>query len=188
MFKKSLATAALAVIAVFAFAPAATAAGYVPEDHVSVDATPLAGEPTEIDFAQGSFVGNEVVNFTVTGSHAATLSVIKMAVESTISKAAVDGAVSVTMVLSPDAFGPYTVTGVGAESGNVGTASMTVVPADAGTDTDTGAAAGDNAAGTLSSTGYNVPVLVIWGAAGLLALGVALVLVRLSIRRQQLAK
>jgi hypothetical protein len=186
MFKKSLATAALAVIAVFAFAPAANAAGYVPDDHVSVDATPVAGEPAEIAFAPDSFVGDEMVNFTVTGSHAATLSVIKMAVESTISKAAVDGAVSVTMVLSPDAYGPYTVTGVGADSGNVGTASMTVVPVDAGT--DTGAAAGDNAAGTLSSTGYDMPVLVIWGAAGLLALGVALVLVRLSIRRQQLAK
>jgi hypothetical protein len=33
-----------------------------------------------------------------------------------------------------------------------------------------------------------MPVLVIWGAAGLLALGVALVLVRLSIRRQQLTE
>ena len=190
MFKKSLATAALAVIAVFAFAPAATASGYVPDELVSVNSAPVAGEATEVDFEAGAFVGDELVNFTVTGSHQATLSVIKTAVESTTSKAAVDGAVSVTMVLSPDAFGPYTLTGVGAESGNVGTASMTVVPADAGTDTDTdtGAAAGDNASGSLSTTGYNMPVLVIWGAAGLLALGVALVLVRLSIRRQQLTE
>ena len=71
---------------------------------------------------------------------------------------------------------------VGAVSGNFGVADLTIVP------TDAGAATGDSVSG-LSATGYEVPVLVIWGAGGLLALGVVLVLVRISIRRRpQLAK
>ncbi|TFB71824.1 sortase [Cryobacterium glaciale] len=181
MFKKTLATVALAVMATFAFAPAANAAGYVPDDLVTQEEAPVAGETTVIAFAEGAFAGNEFVDFTVTGSHEATLSVIKTAVDSTLRKQASGGAVSVNIVLHPDAFGTYTLTGVGADSGLIGIASATIVPADAG------AATGDSASG-LSATGYNVPVLVIWGAGGLLALGVALVLVRLSIRRQQLAK
>ena len=181
MFKKSLATAALAVIAVFAFAPAANAAEYVSDSLITVAAAPEAGESTPVAFNDGAFANGEDVEFSVTGSHTAVLSVVKTAVTSTLTKTATDaGAVTVTVAIPAEATGDYTVTARGVTSGIVGTATLAVVAADAGTaavTTDKG----------LASTGFNAPVLVIWGAAGVLVLGLALVLVRVSVRRQHAA-
>ncbi|WP_104083265.1 sortase [Cryobacterium sp. Y11] len=183
MFKKSLATAALAVIAIFAFAPAANAAGYVSDSLITVASTPVAGEATPVAFAAGAFTGGEDVRFSVTGDQAATLSVVKTAVTSSITKAASStGAVSVTVTLPENATGVYTVTATGLTSNNIGTAALSVVPADSGTGN-----AVPSAGNALPSTGYNAPVLIIWGAAGILVLGVALVLVRISVRRQHAA-
>lgn len=186
MFKKSLATAALAVIAVFAFAPAANAAEYVSDSLITVAAAPAAGESTPVAFGDGAFSNGEGVEFSVTGSHPAVLSVVKTAVTSTLTKTATGaGAVSVTVAIPAEATGDYTVTARGVTSGTVGTATLAVVAADAApiATTDNGLTA-DNG---LAATGFNAPVLVIWGAAGILVLGVALVLVRLSVRRQHAA-
>ncbi|MDJ0338410.1 sortase [Cryobacterium sp. PH31-O1] len=173
MFKKSLATAALAVIAVFAFAPAANAADYVASNLTTVtDSTPAPGSATTVSFADTAFDDGESVSFTASGTPAATLSVVKAAVSNTVVKTASStGAVSAVITVPTNATGLYTVTATGA-TGTVGTAVLTVTAADG------------TPAKALSSTGYNVPVLVIWGAAGLLILGAALVAVRISVRRQ----
>jgi len=187
MFKKSLATAALAVIAVFAFAPAANAAEYVSDSLITVAAAPAAGEATPVAFGDGAFSNGEGVEFSVTGSHPAVLSVVKTAVTSTLTKTATGaGAVSVTVAIPAEATGDYTVSARGVTSGTVGTATLAVVAADAApTAADNGLnSSADNG---LAATGFNAPVLVIWGAAGILVLGVALVLVRLSVRRQHAA-
>ncbi|MDJ0351053.1 sortase [Cryobacterium sp. PH29-G1] len=180
MFKKSLATAALAVIAVFAFAPAANAVDYVADTLTTVsDSTPAPGEAVTVAFAATAFGAGEAVTFSAEGTPAATLSVVKAAVSNTVTKTATAaGAVSVVVTVPTDATGAYTVTGTGT-SGTVGTAVLTVVAADAGAPI-----AVDNG---LATTGYNAPVLVIWGAAGVLVLGVALLLVRISVRRQHAA-
>ena len=172
MFKKSLATAALAVIAVFAFAPAANAVDYVSDAKVSIVSAPVAGGTAVVGFAASAFASGESVTYTVSGSHAAVLTVIKTAVTSSLTKkAAVDGSSSVNVAIPSNATGDYTVLAKSATKSY--TATLDIVAADAGTSTG------------LPSTGYNAPVLVIWGAAGILVLGVALVLVRISVRRQQ---
>jgi hypothetical protein len=174
MFKKSLATAALAVIAVFALAPAAGAADYTVPTNLSSasDSTPAAGSATTVSFAASAFDNNEQVDFVANGSGAATLSIVKAVASNTVTKTATStGAASAVITLPSNATGVYTVTATGATSGNVGTVALTVVAVDGG----------------LASTGYDAPVLVIWGAAGLLILGAALVAVRISVRRQHAA-
>jgi LPXTG-motif cell wall-anchored protein len=177
VFKKSLAAAALAVIAVFAFAPAANAVDYVSDTAiVSIQAAPVAGETAIVAFAANAFLANESVTYTVTGSHAATLSVVKAAVTASLTKKALnDGSSSVNVAIPDNAVGDYTVT---ASAGSATyTATLDIIAADAEAGADTGT--------TLPSTGYNAPVLVIWGAVGILVLGVALVLVRISVRRHR---
>ncbi len=175
MFKKTLATAALAVFAVFAFAPAATAADYVSDTAVvSIEAAPVAGETAVIAFAADAFLANESVTFSVTGAQEATLSVVKTAVTTSLTKnAAANGSSSVDVAIPDNATGNYTVTATAGSA--TYTATLDIVAADAGTSNG------------LASTGYDAPVLMIWGAAGILVLGVALVLVRLSVRRQHAA-
>ena len=179
VFKKSLAAAALAVIAVFAFAPAANAVDYVSDTAiVSIQAAPVAGETAIVAFAANAFLANESITYTVTGSHAATLSVVKAAVTASLTKKALnDGSSSVNVAIPDNAVGDYTVT---ASAGSATyTATLDIIAADAG------AGAGADTGTTLPSTGYNAPVLVIWGAVGILVLGVALVLVRISVRRHR---
>jgi PKD repeat protein len=176
VFKKSLATAALAVIAVFAFAPAANAVDYVSDSKVTITSAPIAGETAVIAFAAESFAANESVTYSATGSEAATLSVIKTAVTKTLVKtASATGSSSVNVAIPATATGDFTVT---AESLSASyTVTLDIVAASAAAATDDG----------LAATGFNAPVLVIWGAAGILVLGGALVLVRRSVRRQHAA-
>ena len=175
VFKKSLAAAALAVIAVFAFAPAANAVDYVSDTAmVSIQAAPIAGETAIVAFAANAFLANESVTYTVTGSHAATLSVVKTAVTASLTKKASNsGSSSVNVAIPDNAVGDYTVTASAASA--TYTATLDIIAADAVADTAT----------TLPSAGYNVPVLFIWGAVGILVLVVALVLVRISVRRHR---
>lgn len=178
MFKKSLATAALAVIAVFAFAPAANAVDYVSDSHVTVSASAVQGEIAQIDFADSAFVPAESIRFTVTGSTGVQLAVVKAAVDTSLTKNATStGSSSLSVTIPDDATGSFSVTASAASA--TYTATLTVVAADAGAPV-----AVDNG---LATTGYNAPVLVIWGAAGVLVLGVALLLVRISVRRQHAA-
>ncbi|TFC24404.1 LPXTG cell wall anchor domain-containing protein [Cryobacterium sp. TMT1-3] len=178
MFKKSLATAALAVVAIFAFAPAANAVDYVSDAKVSIVSAPVAGETAVVGFAASAFGSEESVTYTVSGSHTAVLTVIKTAVTSSLTKnAELNGSSFVNVAIPSNATGDYTVLAKSATKSY--TATLTVVAGDAGAGTATGNA--------LPSTGYNAPVLVIWGAAGLLILGAALVAVRISVRRQHAA-
>jgi len=105
----------------------------------------------------------------------ATLSVVKAAVATTVKTADAKGNVDLAVKLPTDAVGSYTVTGTDT-AGTVGTAVITVPTAD-------GAAA--NSSDSLAHTGYNAPVLVIWGASGVLLLGIAVVVVLGIVRRQR---
>ena len=55
------------------------------------------------------------------------------------------------------------------------TATLTVVPADTASDASTG----------LADTGYDVPMLALWGGVGALVLGAALVAVLVIVRRNR---
>jgi hypothetical protein len=173
MAKKTFAVVALSILAIFAAPAAANAAGYVAADDVSVSGTPVAGGATTVGFADGAFTDGEGVSFSVTGSGSATLSVVKAATVSLTKTASSTGAASVVVTLPTDATGSYTVTATGATSGNVGTATLSVTAADAG------------ASKGVASKGFEAPALLIWGAAGALLLGIALLVVMGIVRRQR---
>ena len=172
MFKKTLAASALAILAVFAVAPAANAVSYVPNaPAATISASAVAGESVVVTFGEGSFAPNEDVNFTVDGATTVGLAAVKAVVSGPITKAAsATGVATVTVTLPANATGSYTTTANGVTSGSSATASFTVVNAD-GT-------------AVLAATGVNSPMLLIWAASGVLLLGVALVLVRNTVRRQ----
>ncbi|TDW29778.1 sortase [Cryobacterium psychrophilum] len=179
MAKKTFAVIALAVLAIFAVPAAANAVGYVPEDKVAVNGSATAGAALDVIFADGSFGGpgtGERVSFAVSGRGSATLSNFKAATVTTVKSTDAQGAVTLTVTLPTDATGSYTVTGTGLTSGTVGAATLTVASADAGAGTT-----GDN----LAATGFDVPFLLIWSAAGALLLGTALVIVLNIVRRQR---
>ena len=187
MFKKSFAAIALAVLAVFAVPAAANAAGYVPDGNIVVSGDIEPGATVTIAFTAGSFTPGESVSFTLTGENAAgaTLATFKSVVnsQSLVKTATGTGAVALDVTLPTNASGTYTTTATGLTSGTVGTASLTVAAADSATATGTGT--GTSTGGGLASTGYNAPMLAIWGGAGALLLGVALVVVLGVVRRQR---
>ena len=171
MAKKTFAVIALAFLAIFAVPAAANAAGYVAADSISVSGSSTPGSEQTVSFADGSFTAGEVVSFAVTGEGFAT-STVTLA-----GTANAQGAVTFKFTLPSNASGSYSITATGATSANVGTATVTVAAADAGT--AVGAEDG------LANTGFEAPVLLIWGAAGALILGIALVLVLNVVRRQK---
>ncbi|RJT91031.1 sortase [Cryobacterium melibiosiphilum] len=164
---------ALAILAVFAVPAAANAAGYVPADSITVSGDVVAGGTVTVAFADGAFTPGEDVSFAVTGSGTATLSAFKAATVTLVKTASASGAASVNVTLPVDATGTYSVTATGLTSGTVGTAALTVTVLDSAT------------GGGLASTGYDAPVLLIWGAGGALLLGIALVVVLTIVRRQR---
>ena len=176
MAKKAFAVIALAVLAVFAVPAAANAAGYVPEDKIVQNGQSAAGATVTITFGHGSFGHGAEVTFGVHGAgKPATLSAFKAATATTVKTADAQGNVDLAVTLPSDASGSYTVTGTDT-AGTVGTAVISVPAA------DTGAV---NTGGNLAHTGYNAPVLLVWGAAGLLLLGIAMVVVLGIVRRQR---
>ena len=179
MFKKSLAALALTALAVLAGPAAANAAGYVPDSNIIVSGAIVPGGVVTVDFTEASFTPGEEVSFTLTGENAAgaTLASFRSVVnsQSLVKVARSTGAVSLDVTLPSDSSGTYTVTATGLTSGTIGTASLTVTPADA---------AAPSPGGTLSNTGFNTPMLVIWTAAGALLLGIALIVVIGFARRQ----
>jgi hypothetical protein len=172
MAKKFLAIAALALAVIFAVPTAAMAAGYVPPGNVSSSGgtTSSPGQTKTIVFAAGSFSAGETVSVTVTGSPAATLG-------STSYTATAAGALTITVKIptSATANSVYSIQAVGVSSGNVGTFRLTVVVADAGA----------AAPGGLAYTGGTISMLIVWGGAGILALGIALLIVMRVVRRQR---
>jgi hypothetical protein len=137
------------------------------------------------------------VAVSVSGNTSVTLSVVKAAVLTTFTKqAASNGSLSVSVTFPTDASGTYTLTATGLTSGNVGTASITIVPASGGTLANTGGSTGTLAntggsepglanTGSLANTGATLPMLMIWIGAGALVLGAAIVGTLAFVRRQR---
>jgi hypothetical protein len=176
MAKKMFAVIALAILAIFAVPAAANAAGYVPQDSITVSGASAAGATVTVTFGHGAFGHGADVTFGVTGAgKPATLSVFKAATATLVNTADANGNVNLNVTLPTDASGSYTITGTDT-FGTVGTATLTVPTADGGL---------ANTGGKLAHTGYDAPMLLIWGAAGALLLGVALVVVLGIVRRQR---
>lgn len=181
MARKALAVIALAILAVFAVPAAANAAGYVPSGNITVSGQIVAGATVTVTFSDGSFTANEQVAFAVTGSGTVTLSAVKAATVPLTKTASAGGGVVLYVTLPQNASGTYTVTATGLSSQNAGTASLTVRAVDAGASA-TGAG---SAGGGLASTGYDAPVLLIWTAGGALLIGISLVVILTTVRRQR---
>jgi hypothetical protein len=177
MARKFFAAIVLAAIAVFTVPTAAMASGYVPPGDVSSsggnESSP--GEGTSITFSTGSFDNNETISVRATGDPVPTLGVIGTASHSYTASAIGGVTFRVTVPTNATANSVYTIIAVGDSSGNVGTYRITVVLADA--------AVADP--GGIAFTGTNVSMLVVWGGAGLLALGAAMVIVFGVVRRQR---
>ena len=177
MFKKVLAGAALAIIAVLAVPAAAQAYSITPPPNTSAG----AGETFSATFT--GFSSGEDVSIALTGESAssATLAAVVTAVETkTIVKAAdAAGDVTVTVTLPSNASGSYTLTATGLTSGAIGQSTITAVSSSAA------GGSGSGATGGLPNTGAMDPTLGIWAGGGLLALGAAFVIVLTVVRRQK---
>lgn len=192
MLKKALAVLSIVLMGLVAAPVAANAAGYVPSGNITVSGNAAPGGTVTVGFAAGSFAPNEQVAVSVSGNTSVTLSIVKAAVLTSITKqASATGALSVNVTLPADANGTYTLTATGLTSGNVGTASITTVPASGSgsslANTGGGAAlanTGGNGS-SLANTGATLPMLMIWIGAGALILGVAIVGTLAFVRRQR---
>lgn len=181
MLKKALAVLSFALLAFVAAPSAANAAGYVPNNNVTVTGDAVPGGTVTVNFAASSFAPNESVAVSVSGNTAVTLSVVKAAVLTSFTKqASSTGALSVNVTFPTNASGTYTLTATGLTSGNVGTASITIVPAAGGTVANSGTTANN-----LANTGATLPILMIWTGAGALILGIAVIGGLTVVRRQR---
>lgn len=181
MLKKALAVLSIAIVAFFAAPAAANAAGYVPSGNVTVSGSATPGGTVAVAFAAGSYAPGEQVSVSVSGDTTVSLSVVKAAVLTTLTKpASASGAFSVNVTLPTNATGTYTLTATGLTSGNVGTASITTVPASGGS-----ASLANTGGAALANTGATLPMLMIWIGAGALVLGVAIVGTLAFVRRQR---
>lgn len=182
MLKKPSIFVALATLALIAGPTAAHAQGnvssYVPQDQVVATGSPTPGGESTVAFRE-AFLPGEQVSFAVTGATSVTLSAAQAQITTTLVKTASEaGSTNVVVAFPANASGSYSVTATGAESGSVATAQLDVVPADAGTGSGTGSS--DN----LAATGGSMNTLLVWGGAGALILGAALVMVLRTVRRQ----
>lgn len=174
-----IATASALVLGALFVAPvAANAAEYVPASNVTVAGPVTPGGTDTVGFAAGSFTPGETVTFSVTGAGRASLAALAQQTVSLTKTASSTGSTSVKVTLPVGGSGTYSLTATGATSGNVATAALTVVPADSGsTATDP--------SGSLAFTGSTVSMLVVWSAAGAVALGIAFMVVLALVRRQR---
>ncbi|RWZ68624.1 hypothetical protein ELQ92_05340 [Labedella populi] len=173
MFKKFIAGAGIALVALFA-APAAAQAVYAPEEDVIVSGEAQPGETLAVTFDE-VFTPGEQVSAQVSGNGQPTIAIFKAATDSVTKAAGADGTVVFDVTLPTDASGTYSVTATGLESGIIAAADITVVAA------DSGSGAGDDSGDGLAVTG-GTALTAIWIAAGALGLGVVLLLVR-TLRR-----
>ena len=161
MTRKLLAVAALALAAVFAAPTVANAAGYTGQ---GTSVTAEVGESVDLTF--DGLPAN--TPSTASADDAVTLSILKA---STASKPT-DASGAVTYTASASEPGTYTITVTAGSA--VATATLTVAPADS--------ASGSKG---LADTGYDVPVLALWGGAGAILLGAALIVVLVTVRRNR---
>ena len=172
MFRKVLAALALVGVAVFAGPAAAHAAGYVAADLITVSGSQAAGSTVRVAFDDDAFTAAEQVSIAVSGEGSVTLATLRAATVNAEKTATSDGALDLTVTLPSNATGSYTLTAIGLTSQNIGTATFTVVAADG-----TG----------LATAGFDVPIVLIYSAAGALLLGLALVITLRVTRRRRAA-
>ena len=170
LLRKLLATLALVGVAVLGGPVAAHAAGYVAADLITVSGSQTAGSTVSVVFDDGAFTDSEQVSLAVSGEGSATLAALRAATVNAKKTATSAGALDLTVTLPSDATGSYTLTAIGRNSQNIGTVTFTVVAADG-----TG----------LATAGLDVPIALIYSAAGALLLGLALVItLRVTLRRR----
>jgi hypothetical protein len=169
MMKKTIFTALVALAAVITIPTAANAVGYPDQGNPG---TIVAGETFSLAF--GGFEPFEAT--TASSDDAVTLGMISTA-SSFARPAGASGSVAYSVTASKP--GTYTVTVVGA-AGSSAAASFTIVPTDAAALPGAGTP-GDG----LALTGGSIPMPLVWGAGGLVVLGIALLLVLRSRRQHQ---
>lgn len=163
MLKKTLAVGLLAVLAIFAVPAAASAASYGDTGTNAGTVVVISGQSATLTFC-GFQPGEKTIASAPDGVTFGGNGI-----------AGADGCVTYTATSAKA--GSYTITVTGAS--NISTGILTVTPA------DSSGGNGSNADGTLPNTGLETPMLIVWGAAGALALGVALVFVLNVVRRNK---
>lgn len=164
MTRKLLAAALLALAATFTIPSVANAAGYTGQGPT---VTVTAGEVASLTFT--GLPPN--TPSTASADDAVTLGILKA---STASRPT-DASGSVTYTAMATIPGTYTITVTAGSA--VATATLTVAPADT--------AGGGSGGGGLADTGYDVPMLAVWGGVGALVLGAALIAVLVTVRRNR---
>lgn len=193
MNKKVFAAAIFATIALTSIPIAANAVGYVPEANISVSIDPVPGGGGSIDFSEASFNPGETVEWTSTGDFAPTIGTLAVVTASGSKSAGTDGSLALSVGIPEGAVGTVSVVATGTESGNIGSASITVAPTGVGSGSGTsggssggsGSDAGGSSQGALPNTGSSFPMLTLWIGAGILALGIAFIVVLRVSRRQR---
>jgi hypothetical protein len=177
MLKKITAVFALALAGLFV-APLAANASYVPGADIVVTGDVTPGGTFVVTFTDGAFQPNEDVSLALTGENATGATLAAVDTKTLVKTASATGSVSLTVTLPTNATGTYTVTGTGLSSQIIGTTTVTVRAA-------AGGGAGGTGGGGLADTGFNTPAFLVWGAAGAVVLGAALIAVLVMIRRQR---
>lgn len=176
MIKKITAVFALALAGLF-IAPVAANASYVPGATIEVSGSVTPGGTSTVAFSAGAFQPGETVSFTLTGENASGATLAAVDSKSLEKTASSTGAVNLNVTLPSNATGSYTVTATGLTSQLIGTATLTVTAA--------GSGSGGGNDNDLADTGFDAPAFVVWGAAGAIALGAALIAVLVMVRRQR---
>jgi len=185
--KKAASALALAGVITFAGASAATANEYPapPAGTTGTVSAAVVAPGGTVAFSGGGFTPGEIIDITVTysnnpntvaGTGVNGLIILNQRVAALTATAAADGTFSTNVQLGEA--GTYTLTAVGRDSRRTVTATVTADPAAA---TGAGNTAGTEAG--LADTGADSTMLL-WGAAGALALGAGVVSITVARRKK----
>ncbi|MGH1523739.1 hypothetical protein ACRAWC_06675 [Leifsonia sp. L25] len=177
MLKKILAAAAVTAALLLSAPAAANAVPYPSGAPCTFDVSVTqAGHTATLTCIPGTWAGGETITWVGSGSNG---SGIVMASSVTFSKHSnSDGSDVLKVTLPSDATGVYTITGTGATSGHVCSASLTVTPADA-----TSSTINDPGSSGLADTGSVIAEWSIWAGGGLLIIGLVSVAVAAWMRK-----
>ncbi|WP_426623137.1 hypothetical protein ACPPVW_10860 [Leifsonia sp. McL0607] len=173
MLKKILAAAAVTAALLLAAPAAANAVDYPSGAPCTFDvSTPQAGNSATLTCVPDSWGNGETITWVASGSDVASI-----VMASSVSANA-DGSDVLLVTLPADASGTYTITGTGASSGHIYSASLTVVPADASAST-----INDPGSSGLADTGSVIAEWALWTGAGLLVVGLVSVAIAAWMRK-----
>jgi hypothetical protein len=177
MLKKILAAAAVTAALLLAAPVAANAAPYPSGAPCTFNVSVVqAGDTATLTCIPGTWADGELVTWVASGSNGSS---IVMASSVTFSKHAnADGSDVLHVTLPSNATGLYTVTGTGATSGHVCSASLTVTPADT-----TSSTVHDPGNSGLADTGSVIAEWSIWVGGGLLIVGLVSVAIAAWMRK-----